>query len=159
MTELKLITAMVLSTILLDGRRVFPGDEDEAVIVELKPQDFEELSALGCVVEVDEIVEVDNDDLPDDQKTAAEAALKNPQAGGDEKEDKSGTDTGGKDAPTSPPTIDDIVAAIGSLTKEQFTQSGSPEVKALEAALKAEITAAQRDLAWTKYQAEKENSE
>lgn len=55
--------------------------------------------------------------------------------------------------------IDDIVQAIGLLNPDedgQFTQGGKPEVKALEELLGQDISAAQRDEAWTKYQSEAE---
>ena len=48
-----------------------------------------------------------------------------------------------------------IIAAIGELdpdNPEHFTKGGKPEVKALEAILGFDITAAERDAAWAAFQ-------
>ena len=61
--------------------------------------------------------------------------------------------TGGKPAPT----IEDIVEAIAGLdpTKD-YGKNGKPNVDAIQAALGADISAAQRDQAWEIFQKEKD---
>lgn len=61
---------------------------------------------------------------------------------------------------------DDAIEAIGKVlglldpqNPEHFTNGGKPEVKAIEAILEIDITAAERDAAWDKYQAEQESGD
>mgnify|MGYP000628011926 CR=1 FL=1 len=138
MSKTVMVMAMVLSTIRFDGRPIKPGTDDEAVVLEMPQDVFDELEAIGAVAEVVEIEGVD-DTLDGGSET-----------------DNNGTDTGGTDAPL---TLDEIVTAIGQLGDEDFTQSGAPEVKALEAVLGVQITAVQRDNAWATYQEHANNGE
>jgi uncharacterized protein YifE (UPF0438 family) len=48
--------------------------------------------------------------------------------------------------------IDAIVDAIADLDSESFGKDGKPNVKAIEAVLGRDITAADRDQAWATYQ-------
>lgn len=138
MSKTVMVMAMVLSTIRFDGRPIKPGTDDEAVVLEMPQDVFDELEVIGAVAEVVEIEGVDDT-----------------QDGGSET-DNNGTDTGGTDAPL---TLDEIVTAIGQLGDKDFTQSGAPEVKALEAVLDVQITAVQRDNAWATYQEHANNGE
>jgi hypothetical protein len=55
------------------------------------------------------------------------------------------------------PTIEDIVEAIAGLDPaKDYGKNGKPNVDAIQAALGADITAAQRDQAWEIIQKEKE---
>lgn len=167
MTEAKMITAMVLSTIMLKGERIFPGDENEAVLVELSPKDFAHLSKFGSVVEVGEIEGL-GDAVPESEQPDTPTEGPEPEHTSEEQgsgNGDNGTDgAGGTEAPTPDEgkeaeiTAQQIVEAIYTLKPEDYTQGGVPEVKALEAVLKAPISAAQRDEAWTLYQ-EAEGSE
>lgn len=150
MTEAKMITAMVLSTIMLEGERIRPGDENEAVLVELSQKDYDHLSKFKSVTEVVGEIEGLGDAVPESEHTSEEQGSGN----GD-----NGTDgAGGTEAPTPDEgkeaeiTAEKIAEAIYNLKPEDYTQGGVPEVKALEAVLKAPISAAQRDEAWTLYQ-------
>ncbi|MGI1671987.1 MAG: hypothetical protein K6L74_16915 [Neptuniibacter sp.] len=147
MSEENTIQVMVLDTIMLDGERIFPGDEGEVVLVDITPKDFAHLSKYKAVVEVGEITEVDDPDQ-DIEPSKKPSGDGNGDIG-------TSNGTGGTDAPPlneAEATIDQIVEAIYTLKPEDYTKSGVPEVKALEAALKTSITAEQRDQAWTKYQ-------
>lgn len=48
-------------------------------------------------------------------------------------------------------SLDDIVMAIDELGDDDYTGNGIPEVKALERVLDGNITAEQRDNAWSEY--------
>lgn len=51
--------------------------------------------------------------------------------------------------------VNDIIMILDDLDEEQdFTESGIPEVKSIKALLKRNITAAERDEAWKRFQAE-----
>ena len=55
-----------------------------------------------------------------------------------------------------PAGVGSVVAAIGELDPDDagsWTKSGKPELKALEALLGADLTAAERDEAWAAFQA------
>lgn len=161
MSEEKKIQAIVLDTIMLDGERIFPGDEDEAVLVELSPKDFAHLSKYGSVAEVGKIEGLEDaapeGSSPEPKPEGTEPETDNQEHGSGN--GNSGTSgTGGTEAPTpdegneAESTVEQIVKAIDTLKPEDYTGSGKPEVKALEAVLKTSITAAQRDEAWTMYQ-------
>lgn len=65
-------------------------------------------------------------------------------------------DIAGKAAsPTTPPSLEDIADAIDQLDAQKDFKDGVPVLKSLERILKAPITAAQRDEAWAKVQADK----
>ncbi len=118
------ITGLVLQPVRRNGETFKP---DGKRTIELPPAEFVTLLALDVVAELDP--EMDN-------KEAVQ--------------EENGTDAGATDGPT----MDEIAAVIGELSPDDFTQAGTPEVKALEKALGAEITAGQRDEAWTLYQAQ-----
>ena len=161
MSEEQRIQVLVLDTIMLEGDRIFPGDENEAVLVDLTQKDFDHLSKFGAVAAVGEIEGLED--------AASEGSSPEPKSEGTEPETDnrehgsgngdSGTEgAGGTEAPTPDEgkeaeiTAQKIVEAIDTLKPEDYTQGGVPEVKALEAVLKAPISAAQRDEAWTMYQ-------
>jgi len=52
-----------------------------------------------------------------------------------------------------------IVAAIGELGPDDFTQGGLPEVEALEGALGFDLSAAERDQAWKTHKARQAEAE
>ena len=59
MSKTVMVMAMVLSTIRFDGRPIKPGTDDEAVVLEMPQDVFDELEAIGAVAEVVEIEGVD----------------------------------------------------------------------------------------------------
>ncbi len=148
MSEEILIKALVLSPIMLHGERILPSDDETAVIVDLTPDEFEDLVKYEAVAEVAGEIEGLEDAVTekDNMRGGVDGA--------------NGTQsTGGTDAPTSDTedsesliSIEQILEAIDKLQPEDFTSSGKPEVKAMEAVLKTSITAAQRDEAWKLHQ-------
>lgn len=61
--------------------------------------------------------------------------------------------TATKAAATSQPSIEDIADAIDQFEEKDF-KDGVPNLKAIERVLKTPVTAAQRDEAWAKVQAD-----
>jgi hypothetical protein len=58
------------------------------------------------------------------------------------------------------PLEDEIVQAIAMLdpdTEDDWTQAGKPDVRALETVIGKDITAQQRDKAWERFQAERDD--
>lgn len=125
-----MISVLVLSTILLNGKRIFPSEK----LVGIPAERVDELLALGAIA------------LPADGDEGADGV-------GDGSQDGGGTDADGMDAADKDvPLIDRLVAAIPDLTDEDYTGSGKPEVAALERLAGVDVTAADRDAAWSAYQ-------
>ncbi len=87
-----LITAMVLSPIMLGGETIKPGDGDTAVFVDLEPKVFRELEAIGAVTEV--VIEAA---MPDDEPNTKQSS----DEGSTDEQDASSTDTVSTDAQSS----------------------------------------------------------
>ncbi len=58
-------------------------------------------------------------------------------------------------AVATPPSLEDIADAIDQLDAQKDFKDGVPNLKAIERVLKASVTAAQRDEAWAKVQADR----
>jgi hypothetical protein len=55
--------------------------------------------------------------------------------------------------PIDPQNVIDIIDVLDALDRDKdFTEGGKPEVKAIEALLDRNVTAAERDAAWAEYQ-------
>ncbi len=132
MTALVTILALVLSPIMVGGKRILPFDGKKMVTVELAPEVFDELHGLGVVEHANT-----------NPVTQAE-----PPESANEQGDATGTD--------APPAIDEaLLAAITALdpeNKAHFTNDGEPEVKALGELVARKVSAAERDDAWARYQ-------
>ena len=151
-----LILVIVLSTITVLGKRIFPSSKPislpESVVV-----DAEQFGAVERVAEPEKEPEKEPDATTPDPSAGSSTAESQPES--------SGTDTGGTDAPLDQADepmltgdlMDDLVMAIGSLPAEEFTAAGKPMVEALEAIVKQDITADQRDKAWALFK-EQENA-
>lgn len=130
------ITAVVISPVSMNKKRIMPGTEENPVTVELEAEEFARLKKFGAVKE----------------STTGDVA-----ATADADQDSSGTDTGSKDA--SPTALVALVEAIAQLTEDDFTGSGKPKVDVLEKLIGKEINAADRDAAWEEYQAQKADAD
>lgn len=130
----ELIIAVVLSTIMWEGERIFPSKTEEPVCVELPAKEFKRLESFGAVTELNGV--------KDDGTISAVATTDGLNLEEDER-------------------LFLLVGYIADLdpnNEEHFTKGGKPEVKVLEDKAGFNVTAAERDNAWEAFVAEQKNA-
>lgn len=146
-----MVQALVLSTLRHNGETIYPGTDDEAVIVTMSRKDCDRLAKLGAVAEVQAVDEV---------------LVAGPTDGAVQEPD--GTDAGGTDTPTDSAEpdsdepvsyVESLAAAMRQLGESDFNADKTPKVSALEKLIGAPVSAEQRDAAWALLQETNTNGE
>jgi len=148
-----LILVIVLSTIMFNGKRIFPGTKD----VRLPEDVVRDLEKYNAVERVQETETDIKNESPSGQLGAVDSQPDSSSAKSDGLE-SSGTDAGGTDASTfadmlTGDLMDDLVHAIKLLEEDDYTATGKPKVESLEARIQQAITSADRDKAWELFKA------
>jgi hypothetical protein len=130
-----LLTHPVLAVLRHNGTR-YAHDDPERNTVDLTEREARPLKKLKIIGEP--VTGTEADEQPDDDTGAAESGSE-PAAGNGPS----------NDAPTGDARAEKIADAIGALDKEKdFTQSGTPKVKAVEAAVGFDVTAEEVAAVW-----------